>query len=58
MKSVSLKSIDFIFVDFILYSIFSKQMNMETPFYGRIAENENFTNRRNETEFLKKTLKG
>ena len=34
-------------------------MNMETPFlYGRIAENENFTNRRNETEFLKKNFKG
>ena len=32
---------------------------METPFlYGRIAENENFTNRRNETEFLKKNFKG
>ena len=48
MKSVSLKSIDFIFVDFILYSYFCI----------KTAENENFTNRRNETEFLKKNFKG
>lgn len=43
MKSVSLKSTDFKLTPFL---------------YGRIAENENFTNRRNETEFLKKNFKG
>ena len=32
---------------------------MDTPFlYGRIAENENFTNRKSETEFLEKNFRG
>lgn len=32
---------------------------METPFlYGRIADNENFTNRKDETEFLMKNFRG
>lgn len=34
-------------------------MDMEILFlYGRVAENENFTNRRNETEFFKKSFEG
>ena len=46
-------------ITYILSIFVSKQMNMETPFlYGRIADNENFTNRKNETEFLKKNFKG
>lgn len=32
---------------------------MDTPFlYGRIADNENFTNRKNETEFLMRNFRG
>lgn len=60
MKSVDFKSTDFILVDFILCSYFCiKTDEYGSSFlYGRIAENENFTNRRNETEFLKKNFRG
>ena len=51
--------ISYLLISYFIPIFASKQMNMETPFlYGRIAENENFTNRRNETEFLKKNFKG
>lgn len=36
-----------------------KIVDMDTPFlYGRIAENENFTNRKNEADFLERNFKG
>lgn len=32
---------------------------MDIPFlYGRVADNENFTNRKNETEFLMRNFRG